>query len=177
MYRSYFYDFFTKITHLDSPVACLDLLFRYICIYTHVPISCFIMQLLIFGSMCTHISTFANPWAVGQNNIAVESSFIFIWMDNEIQEPKNQRFLTFFLLQFSGSLMYLKSTSLTHGTCQWIWNYFNLSQPNLIHVPDLPTLVNRFVTMLQCTYCQLHSHMDIRHWIWNYFNLSQPNLT
>ena len=96
MFRSYFYDFFTKITHLDSPVACLDLLFRYICIYTHVPISCFIMQLLIFGSMCTHISTFANPWAVGQNNIAVESSFIFIWMDNEIQEPKKSTIFDFF---------------------------------------------------------------------------------
>ena len=58
-----------------------------------------------------------------------------------------------------------------------IWNYFNLSQPNLIDVPDLPTLVNVFETMLRCTYRQLRWHMDIRHWIWNYFNLSQPNLT
>ena len=119
MYRSYFYDFFTKITHLDSPVACLDLLFRYICIYTHVPISCFIMQLLIFGSMCTHISTFANPWAVGQNNIAVESSFIFIWMDNEIQEPKNQRFLTFFLLRFSGTNTIFSGFLNLKRKCPW----------------------------------------------------------
>ena len=59
----------------------------------------------------------------------------------------------------------------------WIWNYFNLSQPNLIDVPDLPTLVNVFETMLRCTYRQLRRHMDIRHRIWNYFNLSQPNLT
>ena len=33
-----------------------------------------------------------------------------------------------------------------------IWNYFNLSQPNLIDVPDLPTLINGFETMLRYTY-------------------------
>ena len=32
--------------------------------------------------------------------------------------------------------------------CNWIWNYFNLSQPNLIDAPDLPTLVNGFETDL-----------------------------
>ena len=47
-----------------------------------------------------------------------------------------------------------------------IWNYFNLSQPNLIDVPDLPNLVNGFETMLRCIYCQLRQHMDIRHPIW-----------
>ena len=62
--------------------SCLDLLFR----YTHVPISCFIMQLLIFGSMCSCavISTFANPWAAAGQNI----SGIFIWIVNEAQELK-----------------------------------------------------------------------------------------
>ena len=35
---------------------------------------------------------------------------------------------------------------------QHFWNYFNLSQPNLIDVPNLPTLVNGFDTMLWCTY-------------------------
>ena len=33
-----------------------------------------------------------------------------------------------------------KGTGFTYP-CQRIWNYFNLSQPNLIDVPDLPTLV------------------------------------
>ena len=55
-----------------------------------------------------------------------------------------------------------------------IWNYFNLSHPNLIDVSDLLTLINGFETMLQCTY---HQHIDICHRIWNYFNLSQPDLT
>ena len=48
----------------------------------------------------------------------------------------------------------------------WIWNYFNLSQPNLIDVPDLPTLVNGFETMLLCTYRQLGRHMDIIQFLW-----------
>ena len=39
--------------------------------------------------------------------------------------------------------------------------YLNLTKPNLIDVPDLPTLVNRFETMLQCTYRWHRRHMDI----------------
>ena len=57
-----------------------------------------------------------------------------------------------------------------------IWNYFNLSQPNLIDVPDLPTLVNGFETMLRCTYCQLIDKCTFITGFENYFNLSQPNL-
>ena len=36
----------------------------------------------------------------------------------------------------------------------------------MIDVPDLPTLVNGFETMLRCTYSRLRRHMDIRYYIY-----------